>query len=219
MQWAAFLTHPKRWWCPPLRRALLLGVIACAGITLPVAALRTYQYRAAGTLVQAVVAAPLETLDVQIEALGDGRVRLSLPGLAGCGPLPPEALGMPVRSQYLVIAFEDTGRPAIPLTLRYVSGNPQNDFTRTGLVLPPALSTGNGAGSTLGRVFTPVFELSSDAYEDPDHRFLGIELSAEHLPYLRGVSRVTDASKLPVLINLSLPHDWERRPLRQGFLW
>lgn len=212
----AALPRPGAWWQPGVRRAAAFVAIACLGIVLPLAGLRAYQRVTVGTLLRAVASAPVEPLPCEQREVDGDTVLLHVPGLAEMAPAPPEKPGMPMQTQYLAAAFDEASRPAIPLVIRYEADDAEYDFSRDDVVLPPAASSEVPEGA-LGRVFFPVFVLSPAAYEGVEQRFIGVELRKEHLPYFRGLYRVTDLGALPLLLNVSLPHDWDRFPKRQVF--
>jgi len=211
------LARPAEWWRPPVQRALVFAAAACLSIVLPVAGLRMYQHYTAGALLHASATAPVEAVEFGRKDLGGDRVLLYLPDFAQLPPVPPEEAGVPARTQYLVIEFADAGRPDIPLTIRYEAEELMYDFTREDIVLPRPISDDAPEEAT-ARVFAPAFYLSPDAYEGIEQTFKGIELAKDHLPYLRGVYRVTDLHSLALLLNLTLPHDWEEFPRHQVFL-
>lgn len=87
-------------------------------------------------------------------------------------------------------------RPAV--TFRYDHSNPDSDFTRT--ITVARRTTQEGAT----RVLLPVYE-----------RFAGLEFSDARPGCFVGASRVTNLATLPLLLGVTLPPDWESRPLYQ----
>ena len=207
--------QPRAWLNPPVRNALVFCAVTVAVIVLPLTLLRVYQHRAADALLRQSIEAPREALVVEQQTVDNATVRMRLRDFDQLAPAVPEREGMPVRTDYLVMEFEDTGRPDIPISLRYTSSDPMYDFSREDLVLPRANDSGGGTA----RVLIPVFRLSPSAYPGMNQQFEGIEIAREHMPYFRGLYRATDLTGLPLTLNLTLPHDWTSRPLHQAFLW
>jgi len=87
-------------------------------------------------------------------------------------------------------------RPAV--TFRYDRSKPDGDFTRTITIVRRTTLEGTT------RVLLPVYE-----------QFAGIELSDSRPGCFVGASRVTNLSALPLLLGVTLPPDWEARPLYQ----
>lgn len=87
-------------------------------------------------------------------------------------------------------------RPAV--TFRYERSNADSDFTRT--ITIPRRTTREG----VTRMMLPVYE-----------RFAGLEFSDLSPGCFVGASRVTNLEVLPLLLGVTLPPDWESRPLYQ----
>jgi hypothetical protein len=89
-----------------------------------------------------------------------------------------------------------TDRPSV--TFRYDPADPDSNFTRT-----ITIESGTSAGG-LTRVMIPVFE-----------HYRGVEVSDPNPGCFAGAYRLTNLATLPLMLGVTLPPDWERRPLYQ----
>ena len=153
-----------------------------------------------------VLAVPLKALRVYQASRVTGllhayqaapKIELGRP-LAPSGSLALVAPPIPRASAGLIEVDVDAARcdRPVPVVFRYDSRNPAADFTRT-ITVPKT----TGGGTT--RVFVAVYP-----------NFMGIELPGPS-DCVTGAYRLTDTDAFPLLIDATLPPDWERLPLYQ----
>lgn len=108
-----------------------------------------------------------------------------------------------LQTQFLKIEVDrrrcEGAEPA--LTVRYAPGLP-NDFTRT-IALPRA------AAEQPTTTFVQVYSRGNEV------RFAGIEFAEALRPCVTQVVEIATVAALPLLLDVTLPADWEQRPLHQ----
>lgn len=203
----------------PIKK-IAVAVVCVLMITVAVTgALRSLQRRQVESLLESYSNLPLERVETQSET-HDSRTLISpsvrLPGLRESWNL---RLG-DVAVEYLMLEFYPHENP-IPLTVRYQPGRGA-DFTRN-IVVPAG--RGNHA---IERYYFPVYEMANyvpEAFSTikfrfantplanllvhhwGTNRFQGVEFFEEDMPLLKGIHRVTDLSRVPWLLYLTLRED------------
>jgi hypothetical protein len=181
---------------PPVRRAVTFAVVSILVMVGAVAGLRSYQQRRVAALIERYLEAPTDTLTLSRRQVGDRRVLLAADELN-------DATRAGVAVHYLVVevARPNCVRLLAPVTFRYVAMNGYTDLSQ--------------------RIYVPVpdadapFRLFFPVYSSPGARFAGLELNEADGGCIVSVRRVRDLDRMPVLLNLTLPPDWQQAKLYQ----
>ena len=169
--------------------AILAAVLVVSSLTL-----RAYQQRHVGRLLQDYVDAPRQPVQAVFTDTGNGTWRARWAAAPAANT---------VAADYYVVEFDGAPKPEMsPLGVRYSSTTPDHDFSRVIWI-----SEGDG----VNRVFIPTYG------EPPAWGFDGVELSAGIKARLRGIYRVTNPERLPLLLDLRLPGAWQQDHLTQTF--
>ena len=97
---------------------------------------------------------------------------------------------------------------AVELTLRYATSSASTNFSRRFTVSMPRAS-----GTTRVSLATYSYSIpASELREAIWYRPKGYELPEAQRPCLSKVSRLNQPSQFPLLLNTTLPADWERLP-------
>jgi hypothetical protein len=112
-----------------------------------------------------------------------------------------------LHTQVLKIQFDGRRCATADRTLhvRYRSGLP-NDFShRVGLPSAP--------GEQPVTLFVPVYTRGNDLH------FAGIDMAEATRPCVTSIAEVANIAALPLLLDVTLPADWQERPLHQRLAW
>lgn len=205
---AAFVlqTVVTRRWGREWRNALMVAAIGAIVILVPLLLLRRLQDTQVRSLIHNYLSAPAETVEVTARALPDGYVALDF-------DFPPKrdvvADGI-VTTDYLIAEFDAAAcdLAAVDLTLRYDASHAFADFSRRLVVSLPR--TGTARVAVAAYSYSTPASLSGEAIR---YRPKGYELPARQRACLSRVSRLSQPSQFPVLLNTTLPPDWEQLPL------
>jgi hypothetical protein len=178
------------------RRALAFGLGAVVAVGAPVVVLRAYQQRHVTALLDSYLETPTQAVTLSLAPLEADRVLLRPNELA-------QAVESKVRAEYLVldIAREHCAGSTVPVTVRYTTLTGYTDLTRRIDVPVPR-------SEAPSRLFFPV-------YYSPGGYFAGVELAGADRGCVLGLRRVTDMTRTPVLLTLTLPPDWREMKLYQ----
>jgi hypothetical protein len=182
-------------------RGLTFLVVACLGLTLPLAATWGYQRHTVGRLLERVTGHPLDPVPWQPAADPAQPGLLLTPDLGRLDTLTPKEATLPVQSEYVAVELKG-GADAVPVTFCYQAEDKEHfDYTRT-VIAPP------GAGPV--RLYFPL-------YYSPESRFTGLRIPPAQQDRLLGLYLVRNASDIPLWMTLTLPPDWRALPRHQGF--
>lgn len=195
----------RRW--PGARPAVIrIAAVTVAALLLtvaPLSALRAYQDRHMLAAIDTYVAQPREVLTPIEESQADGSLRLNLPGLPARAR--SEQYPQTMQTEYLSLAFGAGCADAlVRVAIDYDGDAAQAAFGRE-LSFQPARDEG-----MVTRAFLPVyFYLGSDPQPAQlRFAFRGITIADSNRGCLSEISRVTDTSTLPLLVDLSLSPRW-----------
>ena len=201
---AAYLSaiRPADGWGRPAGRAIALWSVLAVAIVVPIWALRHYQQDRVRHLLRTVASAPRENLAAMQVPAANGRVRFETPSLSRQFPSDEG-----VHAAYLVAELGGPRCDALKIDVieRYAASQPQYDFTHT-VSVPTPLS------DDPLQLFFPAYFHNPES-TDPAREgfaFTGVELPGSAAGCLSRLSRVSDSSQVPVLLDLQLPPDWER---------
>ncbi|MEO7157422.1 MAG: hypothetical protein ABI039_07680 [Vicinamibacterales bacterium] len=197
----------SRQWGRQWRNAFIVAGVGTALVVVPLLLLRKVQDRQVKTLIQSYLSAPADAVEFTDRPLANGRVALDFDFPSQRGPLPDGS----VATDYLVADFDASGcnASAVDLTLRYDRSNASIDFTRRFTVSLPRTS-----GTTRVTLATYSYAVRAASSGEPVwYRPKGYEMPAAQRQCLAKVSRLREPSQFPVLLNTTLPSDWERLPL------
>jgi hypothetical protein len=112
--------------------------------------------------------------------------------------------GRKVNTEYIVASLSPATCPAIrlPVTFRYDAADEWHDYS-----LDLVLQSGRDDPPT--DIFFPAYHIAGSS------RFAGVEVPRDFEPCVRQVARVSDVRRVPILLNLTLTPDWDRKPLYQ----
>jgi hypothetical protein len=176
-----------------LRRTAVFIVVSAAAILGSLQIARWYQHRNVRALVQAYIAAPKRPLALPSPAAGE------LQAIPAPAPGDEEPPTWQFATQLLEVDVNEAAcgpRPSV--TFRYDTAVPELDFSRTVTMSPHAAAPGPT------RIFFVAYE-----------HFKGLEFSDATPGCVMSVSRLADLRALPLLLNVTIAPDWERRPLHQ----
>jgi hypothetical protein len=178
------------------RRVLAFALASLVVVFGPLVVLRAYQQRHVAALLQDYLELPTETLTLNPASLSDGRVLLRPNELS-------QSTESSVRAEYLVadIGREECTVHELPVTFRYTTMSGYTDLSQQFDVPVPQ----SGVPS---RLFFPIY-YSNGGY------FAGVEVSQADRKCVRALRRVTDVSRTPILLNLTLPPEWREMTLYQ----
>jgi hypothetical protein len=181
---------------------MALGLIIV--IAIPLYALRAYQAAHVRELVAAYEAARIQPLTYGVEpGSAEDRVLLRLHGLAS--GMRPHTM----RCDYIVLDLrEDHGFTGVFFRNRPILSPVWQQTLTIGLTTPAGLRT---YPTDITRIFFP-------AYSGPESVFEGIEVPKSVVGSVKGVYRVSESSKLPLLLWLTLRPDWIDLPPFQRLL-
>jgi len=178
------------------RRVLAFALASLVVVFGPLVVLRAYQQRHVAALLQEYLELPTETLTLNPASLSDGRVLLRPNEL-------PQSTESSVRAEYLVadIGRDECTVHELPVTFRYTTMSGYTDLSQQFDVPVPQ----SGVPS---RLFFPIY-YSNGGY------FAGVEVPQADRKCVRALRRVTDVSRTPILLNLTLPPEWREMTLYQ----
>jgi len=194
-----------RMWARPLARAVVFVIAATTLIMGSLTTLRAYQAPHVRALVRDYAAAPKERLETT--RLPDGQNALIVS--RGLWELArDETALMPVRLRYLVAEFSASAAcdvVQLPVNFRYWYREKPSDFSRQ--IVLKLMPSG---GAT--RVFFPAYynhSWSSSKGPSESH-FDGIELPRRDSGCMTALYRITDRSRFPLLLDMTLAPAWEQ---------
>jgi len=206
---AAFVlqTVINRQWGREWRNALIVAAIGIAVVVVPLLVLRTVQDQQVRTLVHGYLSAPVEAVEFIDRTLPGGRLALDFDFPLRRSSLPDGT----VTTDYLIAEFDASACnvAAVDLTVRYEASHAFADFTRRYAV---SLPRSNGTM----RIALATYSYSTPASVSGEaiwYRPKGYELPAAQRSCVTRVSRLVQPSRFPVLLNTTLPPDWEQLPL------
>ncbi len=197
--WLALL-DPRRWWPVPGKRVVVFALGSLMTLLLPVLVLRQYQAGHVGHLLHELANANAESLPLARLPIGRQAVLITNP--EQFEPVPHQMFSV----EYLVAEFsaEQCGYSTVWPIFRYgpnsVPGRP--DYSRS---MSVNLAD---SGTMITRVFFPAISSEHSTYK-------GIELLREQENCLRGVSRIQDPIRFPILLTVQLPPSGVQAPLYQ----
>jgi len=196
-----------RQWGTAWRHALIVAAIVIAAVVLPLLIARKIQEQQVLALMHAYQAAPVERVAVSDRALGDGRVALDFDLSALRAAVPAGS----VATDYLIADFDSSAcdAAAVDLTVGYVTSDAFADFTRrTAVGLSPT------SGSTRVMLATYTYAAAPSASgQVVRYRPQRLEMRASQRSCLTSIRRLRTPEEFPVLLNATLPADWEQLPL------
>ena len=195
-----------RQWGRKWRNALIVAAVGIGMMVLPLLLSRKVQDRNLRALILGYLSAPAVPVALTDRPLADGRVALDFDF-----PLQRAAPEGSVTTDYLIAEFDAAACDvsAVDLTLRYDTSSTFAEFTHR-----IAISVPRASGVT--RVALATYSYSIPASESGGaiwYRPKGYELPEAQRSCLSRVSRLREPSQFPVLLNATLPADWERLPL------
>jgi hypothetical protein len=178
------------------RRVLAFAISAMLALGGSVVALRAYQQRHVASLLESYLEMPAEELTLSRTQVGD-RLVLVRPDQLSQSTEPR------VRAEYLAVDIRqhNCDRLLAPVTIRYATLSGYTDLSERVYVPVP-------------RVDAP-FHLFFPVYYSPGSYFAGLELSAADSACIAAMRRIRDLDRTPILLNLTLPPDWEQMKLYQ----
>jgi len=196
----------SRKWGREWRNAFILVAVGIAVIVVPLLLLRRMQDQQVRALINAYLAAPAEQVQLIDRALPDDRVALDFDFSVQRVALVEGS----VATDYLIADFDAAGCDAsvVDLTVRYETSPDFSDFTHR-----VAISLPQGSRPTRVTLATYSYSIAKTTPDAIWYRPKGYELPAAQRACLTKVSRLLDPSQFPVLLNATLPPDWERLPL------
>ena len=171
-----------------IRMAAMAGCAAVI-IVLPVLTLRAYQTMRVKSLLSSYIAAPKTALQAPpaVPGVEAGAVFFASRNI---GPFDGDLIEVELDRQRCGAAAD--------VTFKYDPAFPSSDFTR-------AVAVPHGSGSAgVTRVFLAVFE-----------HFDGVQVPASMAACVAGVYRVADPRAFDLIVDATLPPEWERLPLYQ----
>lgn len=206
----AFIAPDARDSVWPRGRTAAIRVAVVAGVAVfltvaPLAALRAYQDGHMRDALEQYVAQPREVLAPIEEPQPDGSLRLNLPGLPA--RTRSEQYPQTMQTEYLSLEFGGAGcaDALVRVAVDYDNDAGQAAFGRQ-LQFQPAREDGTAA-----RAFLPVYFYGNGGDPHPAQvrfAFRGVTLTPSNRACLSEISRVTDTSALPLLLDLSMPPRW-----------
>lgn len=194
--------RPSIGWPMAAGRAAAVWSALAVAVMAPLWGLRQYQEKNGEELIAQIAEAPRAAIDLTPVAAGDGRVRYEAPGLSAT--LPADA---GVHASYLVAEIGGSACDAmvVEATQRYQASSASYDFTHSRRLPVPV------SDEPVRWFFPAYFRIPESANPAADaFAFAGVELPAAQASCLVRLSRVTDASRYPVLLDMQLPPDWRR---------
>ncbi|HEX8030584.1 MAG TPA: hypothetical protein VF491_19050 [Vicinamibacterales bacterium] len=204
---AAFVLQTlfKRQWGREWRNAVTIAAIGIAVVAVPLFLLRTVQESELRALIHGYLSAPTEPVNLTDRVLTDAKLALDFPVQRES-----QADGV-VTTDYLIAEFGASGcsYAAVDLTVRYEASHAFADFTRRITVSVP-----RERGSARVAIATYSYSIAaSPSGEELWYHAKGYEIPAAQRPCLTKVTRLRDPNQFPVLLNTTLPDDWENLPL------
>jgi len=176
-------------------RAAVAVVMLAVALVVPLEGLRAYQAAHLRGLFQEYIDAPRSNTGARVTDAGAGTVLVRWPGMEGRSPLRDAR-----RTDYYVVEYDGSPQE-IPLAeVHYRSASQATDYSRIA-------SIPNAAG--LNRLMIPVYG------EAPAFTFDGLEMPARFKDNLRGVYRIEQPQRLPLLLDLRLGASWQDGRLYQ----
>jgi hypothetical protein len=180
-------------------RATAFVVVAFVFVAGGLAVVRMYQQAHLRSMFDAYLNEPRERLQTSLST-GSGTSLIGAAGLWAGRPR-EEALA-PISAQYVVAEFsgETCGAARLPVTFRYAARERLTDFSRRMMI---AL----GGSHEPTRVFFPAYY-----YLDASH-FAGVEVPSRYASCVQSLSRVTDTSRHPLLMDVTFEPGWRNTRL------
>jgi len=195
-QFWTIIYQPRRWWNSSVQRSIAFALAACFFLTSPLYALRWYQYHHLGNLFKSYSTAEMEQLTLAHTSLDENKVLIQGLNFAQIDPLAQKR----IKTEYLVAEFAQTQckNLKIEATFRYESNIKFINFSREIYI---NLGTPDNVENTT-RVFFPIYYANWS-------KFQGIEMARENANCITALYRVKNLSQFPLLLNLTLPQNWE----------
>jgi hypothetical protein len=185
-----------------VRRAMVFGsvVFGCVGSAIVLS--RAYQQRTAIQLFERYERAPRSALAVVQRPAGTGRTLMTTPEWLGPNPADHPW----IATRFLAVVFRDDvcGPIDLPVTIRYSAVVPDADLSY-------------GKTVRLRHVPAAPTTLFVAAYDRADEsvRFRGIEVAADQVRCVGGLSQVEGIDQEPLLLTTTLAADWRHERLYQ----
>ena len=178
------------------RRVLAFAVSAMLALGGSVVALRAYQQRHVTSLLESYLEMPAETLTLSRTQVGNRQVLVRSDQLS-------QSTEPRVRAEYLAVDIKPRScdRLLAAVTIRYATMSGYTDLSE--------------------RVYVPVpradapFHLLFPVYYSPGSYFTGLELNEADSECIAAMRRIRDLDRTPILLNLTLPPDWQQMKLYQ----
>ena len=202
--------RPVEGWTRPIVRAAILWAVIAVVLLTPLYVLRRFQQEHLRALFEQYLAAPVEPGALNPVAQGNGYVRFEAP--MSRDVMHSAVASDAVRPELFLAEFGGSSCDSVKLdaVFRYASALPQNDFSRSLTVQPPL-------SKKPIRVLFPAYyhRLSADTSNSAvmDYAFIGVDVPASAQACLTRFARVSDTSRLPLLLELRLPPRWESADL------
>jgi len=178
-----------------IRRAAVAIVVLAVALVAPLEGVRAYQAAHLRGLFQEYIDAPRTNTGARVTDTGAGTVLVRWPGMEGRAPRRDAR-----RTDYYVVEYDGSPQEAALAEVRYRSASQATDYSRM-TAIP------NGAG--LNRLMIPVYG------EAPAYTFDGLEMPARFRDNVRGVYRIEQPQRLPLLLDLRLGASWQEGRLYQ----
>ena len=193
-----WIIQPRLWWNPAAQRVIVFASAIALLLWMPLFVLRQYQSSNVSNILRQYDTAELEPLPLEAIPLENNGVLLTNP--QQFKPLTETSF----KVMELMAEFSDQkcGYSTVWITLRYrgTSGIRMDFYRSMSINLPPP-----GTNST--RLFFPAMAQRDILDHGVTNYFAGIEISAEQKDCLRGLYKVKDLRRLPILLTLKRPLD------------
>jgi hypothetical protein len=113
-----------------------------------------------------------------------------------------------IHTEYLVAEFDKSFCPTSNLSAIFKYKKDYYEFADFSANISIALAASSEASNTSTRVYFPVFYTGYS-------RFAGIEISKDNVDCVTALYRVKELKKIPMLLNLTFPPNWDQLPRYQ----
>jgi hypothetical protein len=190
---------------------LIWGAVAVG----PLYLLRTYQQHHLHYMFQDYANAGSDELALQRTDLGQGRVLLQPTQLARDEILFPNLKeDMPQRADYIAVEVQVPADTPVEFIMAYQAARSENDLSAPITLRPGYDRRARSAAPETYTCYLPLYETGKSFWLG-ERRFTGIVVNKSDTEAIRSVRRVRNPGRLPLLMYLVLPRQWQMQNLYQ----